>query len=123
MESQVAEVMSQFGVEASEHVHPAIQGHVGLPSNALFLKEDNGRYNTNFILAAEPQSGYDKEAYLSVFASGFGEIARQVKKMKIKEKSYVMATGRLEAGSSPGLLMLKLSGIRYAKFPKKKEKE
>jgi hypothetical protein len=118
--------MIAYQLDESNEAEPifsvaAVQGYVGLPLNAAFYKEDGGRCNANFILSAAPESGQDKEAYLSIFVSAFGEIAQQVRKMKVKEKSYVLASGRLMAGANAELLMLKLRDITFAKFPVKRK--
>lgn len=101
----------------------AVQGNVKPHGNSPIYKEVDGKHSTSFLISSEPERDYQKVTFLTVFTSAFGALAQRINSMKIKEKSYIMATGRLEAANSPGLLMLKLTGISYAKFPKKKEKE
>lgn len=90
-----------------------MKGGVRPLSNTDIYKDIGKTSKITFWLWAEPETNFEREGYLSLLVYGFGEIAESVKRMKVKEKSHVIATGKLEA-TERGYLSIKLFNLNYA---------
>ena len=77
--------------------------------------KDTGTYRkVAFTLFCNPNTDFDRETYLSVYVTGYNEVADKVNRLNLKEKAHVIAHGKFEA-TSFGLLGLKLYDLGYAK--------
>lgn len=115
-----------FDVSPSPEAEPIfsiaqMEGGVRKVSDTDIFKDTGDCRMAAFNLFASPDSGYDRESYLTVYVNGYNDAADKAERMKVKENSHVIASGRLEA-TGFGPLCLKLYGLGYAKR-RKKEKE
>lgn len=98
-----------------------VQGGVKFPSAPKEPKINDSVLH--FSVFSEPSGGYDREAYLTVFVSAFDGQISHIKRMKLHERSHVIAVGKLEAGNKPNILCMKLYDISYASIKAKEGKE
>lgn len=99
-----------------------MEGGVRKVSDSDIFKDTGTYRKVAFTLFCNPDTNFEQETYLSVYATGYNEVADKVNRLNLKEKSHVIAHGKFEA-TSFGLLGLKLYDLGYAKRPQTKKGE
>jgi hypothetical protein len=115
-----------FNVEASNESRPLysvvqMEGGVRKVSDTDIYKNDGHIRKASFNLFCEPGSDFEQESYLTVSVFGFGEVSERVERMKLKEGSHVVASGKFEASNYGPPLSLRLYDLSYAARKKVKE--
>lgn len=82
------------------------------------IYKDLGNYRkVAFMLFSDPESTMDRETYLSVYCTGFDTVADRVNKSKLRDKSHVIVSGKLEA-TTFGMLGLRIFELHFANTKK-----
>ena len=95
-----------------------MEGGVRKLSDTEIFKDHGDYRKVAFSLFSNPSSDFDRETYLTVYCTGYGEVADKVERLKLKDKAHIIEQGKLEA-TAFGVLGLKLFDVNYAKIRKK----
>lgn len=93
-----------------------IEGGVRQLSDTEIFKDHGAFQKAAFTLFSNPSSEFDRETYLNVYCTGYGEVAQKIERLKLKNKAHVIAQGKFEA-TSFGILGLRLFDVNYAQAP------
>lgn len=93
-----------------------IEGGVRQLSDTEIFKDHGTFQKAAFTLFSNPSSEFDRETYLNVYCTGYGEVAQKIERLKLKDKAHVIAQGKFEA-TSFGILGLRLFDVNYAHTP------
>lgn len=97
-----------------------MEGGVRKLSDTEIFKDLGSYRKAAFFLFADPTSEFDRETYLNVYCTGYGEVADKVNRLNLKDKSHVIAHGKLEA-TTFGVVGLRLFDLNYAHSAEKRK--
>ena len=90
-----------------------IEGGVRKLSDTEIFKDLGSYRKVAFMLFSDPETNMERETYLTLYCTGYDAVADRINKLKLREKSHVIVSGKLEA-TAFGMLGLRIFDLHFA---------
>lgn len=90
-----------------------MEGGVRKLSDTEIFKDLGNYRKVAFMLFTNPETSMERETYLTIYCTGYDAVADRINKLKLREKSHVIVSGKLEA-TAFGMLGLRIFDLHFA---------